>query len=1040
VTDVFDYINDGLPEQDVESISFTVDLERRRQVLADALRAHPAYYAVHLLAAARLWECPLLTFKSRERRSWWFELMDPSPHITVHFSGVDLSESQFVALTEHMHQSKDRALMRLSLGLNQLLVGECSRVALEVVGASGRYGAIWLDKSQGAEPEKRESVPSEGAERGVTIKLWGCNRLFGLADLTQCAQFSEQPVTWNSTSLHGNYMAYLARACVWSESWNESSSGAAEAYIVPDETALLVVQQDGVAVATEELTTDELDGPSVPGLVLLVDSPHLKMDASRSGLVQNEGKKSLVRDAIHRLRRSLVDHRADGRIRGYLLKYAREFSHDDFLSLDELIQRDAYQFESGYTQPFSMRVAAGGQALSAFSETHVLFATLGPEPRAHWLSLLHPVIHAADHHPSESLVALVLVDTLMILDSRSLDVCFQKRMPGLRSVGFTLNGEVLLAVQEEPQGTRVSALSVANDWEVSEVAIEANGRFEIIGNGVLWMPGEQSYFQLRTLGALQGPGVSCRWDSLQEVSTDGRWAICYSYLGGGFRSSTILVDLTTGRDRALSIGEFFFSHDSQALFCRKDSPFIRKTSFEALGLPHLNRTGFASAHSSSWLDPFGVIRELAKTQALVPWGSRLWKDIQVESERDLGDLEKETPLLQGRLPSDQSLGIARFIHKGPETRFEYLASRTKEGWQQITPLNTLRFSYSFNHLMWQSGRGVYRLSMDDGNVRFFENAFLAGAALCKKEKKKSRLLSPRDGQPGGEVSVAADSIHVPTGEGFQYLIAGLFKGLLVDVERAEVVATVRSRVHTNGEWLLREWDGQVNVKPVNSGRWRKLRNFGHAALHPSEPRIYLSDGRVLISWDLNSKKKPKCSSSRVQNPGFCSVAVSPGGRFVLVEDSKGVFVHDADDLSQNWFLAPLTSDEMEFHSALTTNWLTDRLIKHGNQLWYAVRETDWAEARLLTSVTQFGRVESNGQSTIILIARSGQIDIVDVLAGLTLGTLHIWNGEWFVFTPDGLWDSSTDELREVTPPPRDDARVPGLLFRLLKQGQSELRD
>jgi hypothetical protein len=1072
------FVQGAYLESPGEQGEFTVDRVGQRKVLLQSLKDRPEYFSVNLLSAASLANSESLQVTVGPSRSF-FRRSPKDPVLRFQFRARVLRKEELTGLLEAMFQTEDRFMNRLSVALNRLHLVD--NLVVKVENFSPQCGhSFRLEK--GKEPTLHEIPIRRDIPSGsIVFSLWNCSVNYGRRDLAIAARFCAVPAFWGPEQLGARHQEGLAQSALWMKAWTqpdfplpltvpiEQHSDATLTYSVSAFLCQslgygthLLAFKDGVPLPHILLGQGELGESYTPGLLLLLNSNRYQVDGSERRLVKNDQLQELLKEVIGQVRKSLSRDQktAEGRFRSYIHEHVKHFGGLDAaadVSDSCRLDQDFYRFRAGYSPSYFCDIAESGRHLISWCERQYMIIDLTGQESPHFQTFAAPMIKSVALHPFRNWVALALTHAVIVRDIESGTTEFQRFEFGLREASFSTDGERLLVLRETDGGHTELCTRSTQDWtSVSQARFEP-GQVHLLGKYVLFLPDGSARPEIRSLLKLDQSIPVAReladYDTIADISPD-KSRIILSHIG---ESKDYLIELASGQVTELKGSGRLFSWNSDIVVC------LEAKSLVARDLPYLRQLSKTKVKGDFSISRGGEIQFGDDSRGVYPNGRFLWNKVVASYDPKQAPSKERTVLAHEKQKSPE--GVMELRLKVSETslmegRSQRLRSQDVQGnWRDLAAFQVPIFCLSPQHFIWQSATGVHTLSRQTGEWRFLKKASLVGQVLLKVGSKWSQLLNPSTGALGAEIRVnpaVPRFVRFETSSFYcRYRSLRLTNSAraMIDSETGQLLATENGiTLDFNGQWMVKQVYPLLSIGPKSYGKklgskgvWKNLGLSRNGRLHPTKglfvyPTLAGPPACRALPYDLTE------TSKYLGEPPDCEIFMSPTGTFNAVNNMGEVSVYHTEEgkrlvtLSFSW-LNSEDDDEMQWFGddddwdaigqLTSVSWLNDHTLVHAGILWRTDPQDPWSRCEGLPSpLTE--RFTSDGQSDLCLSERGGQLDFINIGTGEMLGTLHTLEDDWFVFAPDGRWDSNLAVVDGVEPRPSPQQRTDGLLAQIVR--------
>lgn len=1070
--------------ESAESLEFSVDTERGKEVLRHALRDAPDYFLTDLLAVANLsGSAEFLVTSHTPRAVLARAVFGPKLTLVVEIAGRACSESELRALPDQMYQTQDRLLFRLSLALNRLSLLKSANFILESWDGQSRHS---YELKGGKTRCLSQPAPQSRNFEGLRVKVWD----FYFDDymkqhLRHKSAHSSPRLVLNGVEIRG----FSTQEFLWSKAWQNQRIPLGKCQNVeqsPGDYSLMACLSSGIleqgmglvpvldGVQLEELKLWEDDYPEsfVPGLTLFVRRDSWRLDASHRRLVVGESLKSDVKEYLALIRPSLVELSHDDRavVKQYLLASSRKptfkslmdglrvvlkggdsllckdlsgaealflrrrVAEKDQMVLEQFLSETLpYQFCQGYNLADDSLISINGHWFANFSPWQVMVYSLQDKTSRLVLTYLRPTVEKVVFHPSRPWIAILTKQDVRVWDLEvGQETC--RLVIDAIDLDFSTCDTWLYLIQELGTKSWLRRLHLSGgELETGSTEVPS-GEFSVVGEFALFVGDDVTVYELPEPGQPLYK-FSFPFDSavLEDVSADGRRVLLRNSAGWDYALldlEKMTHSLLTTRSLAFRFswcGDYLLGqgvHDFSRVIQRSFRAKIVRVSDQTESRLKIGKAGMGMRLRTG--------RVFEANSSLYPAPR---KAVFQLNEVPLLGPSVETLTPPQRVPAGAVEALLGYRDTSRQGKVAQLNLWSDDGWEPIWDGLTPECSLTPERFLWESPQAVFSLDRQSGKLGNHSGARLFESALLRHEGKAVYLLHPRTGENGPRVfkpsQVMVQEYSLPQCYSRYLTMSPGAKSHVVDVEEARVLSRVTSfnLMQSNGEWLLRTVLDlslkavQYFKRPGPLKRWRRAPVSG-LLLHPTDAKAFYPTKTGVGIFDLASPRgryEASCDKT--------SVSISPGGQFVLRQSTE----------QSTSSIMDARSLELLGRVPGGATWLSESVLWAQGHLWVTDPELGWRRPQLTQCLEELAflwddrcGVIADGATETFVYRRAGQFDIWDARSGTIKAILHPLGEEWFVFRIDGTWDCSPGALPFVVGAPDPKDRQPGLLWEALR--------
>lgn len=1052
------FLANKLGNGESESGSFTLNREKAKQTLLDSLKLEPEGFCRHLLVAAYLGGATQFEFKI-PRKVGGYRLAR-NHLLTFRFDGEPLLPEDVERIPNSLLEADER-LRRFALAHHQAVALGAYWTRLSVRDVD-RLTVLTVDRGK---PQLRARTPKNTRiyRRETVFEVKFPRALFHLRKgrqmslrLAGCREAFESSTSWSPFQSRLN-KALLSRekppeGALGFQRWSQANLAA---WIEPlQSNTVLIPVWCGVTLKQIRLNPKEWGLPIVPGLRVVVITDDLKLDPTglrpvQSSSFQKLAEKSLLKS--HELLGALAQDRAvEARtyflanwsrlqhlpLDSYALFKTRKAEYVTLQSLRErrLAREEILQKLEPDDAPYALRLLQVSHFYRFYrGDPAPDLETINPAAdwvslrRKEWLSFARLEDHTESHrcplpqttetyswHPHQPWYAFQSENSIIVWDLK-LERVWHRRKGCYQHFEFSTYGRYLYLFEKvAPNRVRFSLL-LADDFGKGAVSTQVPGKNPMVVDSLLLLWLNPLCFQVLRL-----PELSERIETfstpeplttLLDRSPCGRFAL----LSGPSSSYLFKPECLTLEKLPLKLEKGLFSWHSDYVFgeTRGHKLALHLATLSITWLPpttfHLTRSGRAIEQWSQIPTPttplapglrlFNAVRLKSRNLLYPPQSSRGRRTKDVEFCRTSGPNFSYTVLLSGQEPVKAWRG-----HGGSEA-------------------GLFGGFHGFSHYLWASTpSGVRFQSLENSGSPelYFDTVFVFKEHLCRVQGpnvlffrgfSQTHVVFSIHSSDLDKVAILGNDISF-FNEG-QWQVAD--RSLGFSLYRGEFQVTGR-----NGDWQVSSPPDQAPLvahadKP---DRWISAEEYESLRLHPWK-NLALAEKEGFTTL-LRLRQTGPAPVDNTRREGTFGEFSADGEHYYLLHDEH-VNIHTVVGGNRVKSLPLPTSDTKP-------RWLSPCFLQVGRQVWWRGAEADWSSCRL-TKWEFPPNLASVPGTCLALVPNGAEYQFLNLTNGQVVATYRPLAEHWFLFTPDGRWDGSTDCLKYLRPWPNKPPRR-GLLRSL----------
>ncbi len=1041
-------------ETDVETGAFTISPSKGAETIRESLRFQPYDFGLHLIRAAHFAKVPL-------------EVRTSGPFLTKYFWSSPTIEFRLPGFTLASDQLK--GLEIALVGGEAVAVTEIARAFFQARYVSGASVTLesWEEHSVQVLSWKKDRISFKERKKGwrafqgLRLCFWDPKTYFHLSYPTPVEHWKLAARWWTGQlRLNGREMVYAHDKLVelyWEcREFPIGGAGSVAADCLGrysifgfvedkrlDRSFVAVV--DGLCHQLPELPIFQEKEFSLPGLTLVIGSPEFALDVSGLRLVQDfesagwaDGARSMVKELRRKLLRvesaryyhlrnwhalggpNLLERPLFAQKDGTTLSLSqlRRRVNTRAFCLDEVLEpidagyarellppTEPHRFSRGYDFPDQALLSPDGRWVAFLGGRRCHVLNLEQDRPVLWLEFESALPEdGGAWHPTQPWLALVQGLEVVVWDVERDTILFRWHVKGALGPAFSSDGSSLQVLESTSSGFKIFRWTVAN-WQRCYESGETLALPRVVGDSIVAFHLDR--ISVRTydrpeyvLAEFSFPVVPL---TICDVSLSKRWVALSD------QRILFLLDL-----QKLTMVEIANWGDLRMLGGRRSRPlFSWREDYLFFCLP----TGCAAYDLAS--GRVGERREgfcnfsrcgTAFRFPLVP--------------RSVNFLKYETSSLISTTQTSPQGIVDRTVHLLWGDDAWTALSLEREQPRIVWDYSPCRYAVTDDYFAFRGPLGVTVFQHKTGALKFVQGGDFLGRAV---RDCSSQLLEPRTLTQNDEAPVVQKSRTLSMTEAapiYQVVATDDGKTAVVDLETGSVsLYDVERPVQANADYI--HWETSEGARLDYSRAKRTSYEFHESVkstcLHPRADWKLVSDGvTTTVNFVTRSGTGRWIGQVEGKDPRF-----SPSGAFVAVLYDDTIILC-TERLEK---LGSFPSGRMEPRE---WNWLTDRAIRIGENIWIRDRAHGWKKPHLLEARLP-GFMQTCNRANLGLASCDGEVHFYCLTTGRKKGVFHPIDDGFFFYTSDGRWEGSPEWVLDFVEPSPAVEATPGLLISMFQE-------